>query len=170
MNLLILDTETTGLGAGTEVVELSMIDMTGQVVMDTLVKPSYTTSWDGAERIHGISPAHVADAPSIEDLMPELNKYLCQAEGLIIYNRQYDLGILREAYQKAGCLMPRVNTYCAMLTYGKAVKASKWQSLVKAAAHVGHVWTGEAHRALSDCYATLDVWNWSVAQLKGRID
>ena len=167
MNLLILDTETTGLGAGTEVVELSMIDMTGQVVMDTLVKPSYTKSWDAAERIHGISPAHVANAPSMRDLMPELNGYLTQYDALVIYNRQYDLGILKEAYLKGGYLLPRIPAYCAMLTYGKAVHAGKWQSLNKAAEHVGHVWTGEAHRALSDCYATLDVWNWSVAKLKG---
>ena len=166
---LILDTETTGLGAGTEVVELSLIDNLGDTLMDTLVKPLVHTSWDGAERIHGISPDDVRNAPTMPDLMFELNLHLSMYEGLVIYNRQYDLTILREAYKNAGDSLVSTPTYCAMLTYGKAVGADKWQSLAKAAAHVGHVWQGEAHRALSDCKATLDVWNWSLAQGKGVV-
>lgn len=168
-HFLILDTETTGLGAGTEVVELSLIDHLGNTLMDTLVKPLVHTSWDGAERIHGISPADVMDAPTMPDLMFELNLHLSMYDGLVIYNRQYDLGILREAFRKASTSMVQIPTYCAMLTYGKAVGATKWQSLSKAAAHVGHVWHGNAHRALSDCKATLDVWSWSVAQGKGVV-
>lgn len=164
---IVLDTETTGLGAGTEVVELSLIDNLGNTLMDTLVKPLVHTSWNGAERIHGISPAMVKDAPTMPDLLGELNSHLSVYSGLVIYNRQYDLGILREAFRYPDTAMVYIPSYCAMLSYGKAVGASKWQSLAKAAAHVGHVWQGDAHRALSDCKATLDVWNWSVAQGKG---
>src|SRR5690606_37121994 len=39
-NALILDTETTGLDADAEVVELAVIDCAGAVLLDTLVRPS----------------------------------------------------------------------------------------------------------------------------------
>jgi hypothetical protein len=39
--VLILDTETTGLGADAEIIQLAMIDLGGNEIMNTLVRPKY---------------------------------------------------------------------------------------------------------------------------------
>lgn len=39
-DVLILDTETTGLGHTAELVELAIVDTTGKVLFDELVKPA----------------------------------------------------------------------------------------------------------------------------------
>lgn len=60
---LILDTETTGLGDDAEVIEVSVIDARGEVLLDTLVRPSGQIPAE-ASAIHGITDADVATAPT----------------------------------------------------------------------------------------------------------
>ena len=53
-DVLILDSETTGLGGTAELVELAIIDTTGKVLFDELIKPTVSVPLD-ASRIHGIT-------------------------------------------------------------------------------------------------------------------
>ncbi|RYU39970.1 3'-5' exonuclease [Aliivibrio finisterrensis] len=53
-NILIIDTETTGLHARAEVVQLSVIDSEGNEVLDTLIRPFYPIPQE-ATNIHGIT-------------------------------------------------------------------------------------------------------------------
>lgn len=41
-----------------------------------------------------------------------------------------------------------------------SVLGGPWRKLEVAARHVGHRWTGEAHRALADAMACRSVWEW----------
>ncbi|XFB06568.1 exonuclease domain-containing protein [Azotobacter salinestris] len=59
---LFLDTETTGLHASAEIVELSLIDSRGQPLLDTLIRPERPIP-PALTRIHGIDNAMVADVP-----------------------------------------------------------------------------------------------------------
>lgn len=60
-----LDTETIGLAAGfDEILQIGLVDEAGNVLLDTLVRPTRRTEWPEAEKIHGITPADVADAPT----------------------------------------------------------------------------------------------------------
>ncbi len=58
-----LDTETTGLERSDEIIEISIVDDEGQVVFDSLVKPSQPIPADST-RIHGITDADVLGARS----------------------------------------------------------------------------------------------------------
>ena len=59
---LFLDTETTGLHASDQIVEIAICDLGGNVLFDTLVKPTAPIPPE-ASAIHGIDDAMVASAP-----------------------------------------------------------------------------------------------------------
>ncbi len=43
------------------------------------MRPTGSTSWPAAQRIHGISPAEVTAAPALSELLPELNRQFAGA-------------------------------------------------------------------------------------------
>ena len=67
-----LDIEATGLESEDEVVAIGIVDAAGAVRLDTLVRPQHVTTWRRTQRIHGISPADVATAPTWPELAPAI--------------------------------------------------------------------------------------------------
>src|SRR5436190_21709188 len=72
---VILDTETTGLSKGSEIVEFSMIDMKGNVLIDTLVRPSQPIP-EEVTKINNITNEIVADAPTWPSLYDDIHGIL----------------------------------------------------------------------------------------------
>lgn len=57
---LFVDCETTGLKPGTdEVLSISVIDQTGRLVFNSLIRPERRKKWVDAQNIHHISPEMV---------------------------------------------------------------------------------------------------------------
>src|SRR3990172_950924 len=79
---VVLDTETTGLERG-EIVQIAVIDASGAVLLDTLVKPVNPIPPD-ASRIHGLYAADVADAPTWEAVSAQLVPLLT-GRNVVIY-------------------------------------------------------------------------------------
>ena len=171
-----LDTETTGLAAGyDEVLQLAILDEDGQVLLDTLVRPTQRTSWPAAGRIHGITPAQVRrpDLPTLAELQPLISSLLIGSE-LRIYNADFDTVFLRDALA-AG---PPARVVCLMLAFAehRAQPSGwgdgyQWQPLSQAAAHVLHDWGGPAHSALADSLAARAVAQYLFQpETRARID
>lgn len=162
-NALILDTETTGLDSSAEIVEISIIDCTGAVLMDTLIKPTRPIPED-ATRIHGITDEMVASAPTWTEVIEQFES-IVQARALVIYNADYDIHIIDQTSNRHNVLETlRLDAECAMLAYAKFYgewddhrNKFKWQRLGNAARQQGVVIQGKAHRALADCRMTLGV-------------
>lgn len=174
-NTLILDTETTGLGSSAEICEISIIDGLGNVVFDSLIKPTNPIP-DDVIKIHGITNEMVADAPSFEDIYSEILFILFPTPSsdnpfktnkiVIIYNKMYDLKILKQVSvmcSKAH-ISPEpfisVDTYttCAMRHYSEFKNQAKWSKLTDACISMGiDITQFKAHRALGDCYMTLEL-------------
>jgi DNA polymerase-3 subunit epsilon len=156
-----LDLETTGLDPTTnEILEIGLLADDGTVLLDTLVRPVRHTAWPAAEALHGIAPADVAAAPTLDELLPRLRAAVVGAE-LVIYNAPFDTAFLRDALAEASAIR------CAMHTFAEAFgewsdehQTWRWQKLAVAAQHVGFRWSGSAHRAIHDCAATRAVWHW----------
>ena len=148
-----LDTETTGFSPaqGARIVEVAIVDEEGRSLIDSLVDPRSPIPF-AAQQVHGISEDMVRGKPALEDLMPEIREALAGQE-VVIYNAAFDApffpGHLREARQVS----------CAMLRFAD-VLGGRWRKLDVAAKHVGHRWTGTAHRALADALACRSVWRW----------
>lgn len=59
---MILDTETTGLDYDDKIVEIAVIDLDGNVLINTLVDPNKAIPKEATE-IHGIANKMVENAP-----------------------------------------------------------------------------------------------------------
>lgn len=160
-----MDTETTGLhgGYGDELLELALVDDAGNVLLDSLVKPQRHTDWPDAQAIHGITPADVANAPSLESLLPRLLAVIEDADTLVIYNADFDLAFLPDAVRpvasgKALCAMHAFSLLAG--EWDERQQSYRWHKLGVAACAAGHRWEGGAHRARADALATRTVWRW----------
>ncbi len=163
METLYLDTETTGLrglfaGGSDEIVELAIVDDRGEPVIHTLVKPSLRSSWPDAQRIHGISPAEVADAPTLMQLLPEIRKAV-SGKAVVIYNAGFDVQFF------PADVFANSSVECAMLAYAEydgewsdRYGSYRWHKLVTAAQETGFAETVTWHRALGDALAARHVW------------
>ena len=153
----ILDTETTGLDADSEVIEVAVLAPDGTALLDTLVRPRGRVPPD-ATAIHGITEDMVADAPQYADVRRELAQAL-DGRTVISYNAAFDSRLLRQsaARHKAEPLV--VQWQCAMEQYARYV--GRWSQR-----YGSYVWQplphrpeqpGPRHRAMGDCRDTLDL-------------
>ena len=155
---VILDTETTGLSA-CEVVQVALIDATGQTLLDTLVKPERPERmFDRGRRglcahdIHGIHPDHLQDAPTFPEFWQQLCALVDDKE-IVIYNAGYDLDVLES--QRIEHKLPKLayrKSYCAMMLYSEYCGA-RWRR----GGYRYQPLPGGDHSALGDCVATLKI-------------
>ncbi|MCK8542057.1 3'-5' exonuclease [Yersinia ruckeri] len=165
-NCLILDTETTGLGDDAEIVEITIIDCTGKILLDTLVKPIKTIS-AAATAIHGITNEMVAAAPTWREIHWQF-MVLTNDRTLLIYNALFDTRLIFQTAAANNCQFLGkkyiLEAECVMEAYAEYFgerdrkrNKYKWQRLNNAAKQQGVVIEGAAHRALSDCKTTLGI-------------
>lgn len=155
-SVVILDTETTGLGEKDEVVQVAVIDLSGTVLFNTLVEPSISIPAQ-ASAIHHITNEMVTDAPTFLDVAFDLFKVLI-GRAVVIYNAPFDQRLLRQSCNVVGLsylsLVAGVQRFeDVMLPYSQYV--GDWNEY-----HQNYRWQklpGGDHTALGDCRATLDV-------------
>ena len=94
--ILVLDTETTGFLGNAEVLQVSILDGEGTVLMNEYFRPDHTESWPGAMAVNHITPAMVADKPSIQMRKEEISHLLRHARAVVGYNIFFDLKMLRQ--------------------------------------------------------------------------
>lgn len=160
---LIIDTETTGLDPERdELLQVSIIDVAGNTLFDSYFKPC-VRSWKSAERVNGISPEMVKDAPTISEKVAEINAILCRADQIIGYNTHFDIDFLRNN----GVMLPNAAEIVDVMSLFAPVFGEwsdyygdyKWQTLSTEAGYYKYNWNGRAHNSLADCFATLYVYN-----------
>lgn len=165
-NLVVLDTETTGLGSDAEVIELSAINGYGEVLIDTLIKPVYPVPYEAID-VHGITNYMLADKRTWLDIKDEFEKII-SGKTVVAYNSGYDARLIKQSYETHGLTIPahieqNLIGNCAMLVYASFNgewdshrEQWKWQRLTNAAEQCNIKAKG-AHRALADARMTLGV-------------
>jgi DNA polymerase-3 subunit epsilon len=151
---LYLDTETTGLDGRAEIVEIAILDWDGTSLLHSLVKPRFPIPAE-VTRIHGITDAHVKDAPTWADLWPQLQTIL-QGRRIGIYNADFDLRMMAQSHQLARLPWRQdgLNAFCIMNLYARfygerRYNSFRWQSLAKAAIQC-RLPLANSHRAEDD--------------------
>lgn len=162
-DFVVTDTETTGLGPDAEIVEISIIDRDGTDLFTSLVRPNVPITPE-LTAIHGIDNAMVRNAPIWADVH-DCVMHLFTNKKIAIYNSDYDLRMIRQCSDFAGCRVPDLERQarCVMQIYSK-YKGEwsdhhgnwRWHKLSAAAQACGVDATG-AHRALADVRMTLGV-------------
>ena len=163
MNTYFLDTETTGLLSkfsfgDDEILEIAIVDSDGRPVMNSLVKPTIKTSWRDAQKIHGISPADVAGAPTLEKLLLDVRR-LVEGSRVVVYNSGFDTMFFPNGF------FAKSQVECAMLAFAEFkgewnphYNHYRWHKLAVAAAATGFRQDVTFHRALGDALAARHVW------------
>ena len=164
-NYVILDTETTGLNEA-EICQISIIDNSGAVLLDTLVKPISSIP-ARVTAIHGITNDMVIDAPPWAAVTEQVASILTGRD-VIAYNAVFDRKMLHTSAQACG--LPKVDWktfsrwWCAMEAFSEIYGVAngyrrgdyRYQSLKTAAAYY-RIPVDHAHIALADCKTTLAV-------------
>jgi len=178
---LFLDTETTGLGAGSEICEIAILDLTGQPLINTLVKTNRPIPED-VTAIHGITNEMISEAPTFSELLPRLDDIL-KGRCVLVYNAQFDEEIIASSAALSGFALHgedafpgwwysyevepgkyHSNWHCAMKLYAayygewNSYRGSyRWQSLNKAAAQCSIRLPNRIHRAHADAELTRQI-------------
>ena len=108
-DVLILDSETTRLGENGEIVEIAIIDTTGEAVLDRLVLPVGRIA-AGAARVHGITRdmLRAADAQPWPATHARAVRLLRAASAVLIYNADFDRDMLEQTAARHGRRFPRL--------------------------------------------------------------
>jgi DNA polymerase-3 subunit epsilon len=118
MRQIVLDTETTGLDPqqGHRIIEIGCIELIGRRQTgnnyQTYLNPD-RDSEAGAEAVHGISSAMLADKPRFAEVAEDLMAYLRGAE-LIIHNADFDVGFLNAEFARLGERATTVEALCTV--------------------------------------------------------
>lgn len=157
-----LDFETTGFIHGVdEVLSCSVINQDGDVLIDTLVKPIYKTSWDAAQKVNNLSPEQVfSEGINYSELIIQLFPIFTEYKNVVIYNAEFDTGFLPRD------LLSLAEVYCAMRLYIDFTKAhnklepyERFQKQFKAATQLGIDYDDlDLHVASSDAELCRRIW------------
>ena len=158
-----LDLETTGLypHETDEVLQISICDGTGLLLLDSYIRPEKRKRWPNAEGIHGITPAMVKDSPTLQELGDLIYSILDGCTLLIGYNiRNFDLEFLKAG----GVKLPNdMKVYdliydCSVLygTWNDHYRNYSYISLEKVTRRFAIVY--EPHDSYQDVLATIRVF------------
>lgn len=159
INTICFDCETTGLNKATdEVLQLSILDENGDVLMNQYFKPEHVSEWPQAESVNHISPSMVKNCPTFREKISEINQIFSNADLIIGYNSDnFDIPFLKNH----GIEIPNDKlTYDVMLNYSpmhgiwnEKYQNFKWEKLINCANHYNYQFN--AHDSLEDTRATL---------------
>ncbi len=144
-----LDTETTGLDPAAEIIEICVMDHSGAILVDTLVKPVRPIPID-ATLIHGITNQMVQMAPSWPDVWPLVQSAIL-GRYIGIYNADFDLRMVKQThlYHRIAWDFPSQRVFDVMKIYSEYLGNSRWVSLDVAGRQSG-ISLPNSHRARAD--------------------
>lgn len=158
---IFIATKTVGVGFEAEIVDIAIADNDGNVLFESLVKPSKPIT---TKALHGITNKDVADAPTFDEIW----QHLVAAIGdkpIVFYNADYNKRMIRQSCGKAFdspipkhfyTLFPN-KTFCLMKFYAKHFgrwsdyrQAREWVTLKTACSQQGIAGFSEQKGAASD--------------------
>ena len=160
-NVLILDTETTGLDDYDEIIQLAIIDVRGHIRFHEFFQPKTAIS-DEAFAVHGITGQRLAAAPSFANVYGNLRDILRDRD-IIAYNVKFDRRMIEQTCRHNGLEpLDQATRHCLMEKYafflGRRRKDGTYiAQTLKSACEQQGLFIKEAHDAVNDCLAALEL-------------
>ncbi len=161
--VLFFDLELTGVYDHDEIISVSITNGAGEVLMDTLVKPLRKKKWNRTEKIHGISPVMVQNAPTLDEIIPTLKEMFANADNLIAFGVSTDYSHIKYIYEtEREQEALRKKTRCCALEFvrfqNEHYPDDCHASLIDAMRTLGIGWDGIPHSSIADTIACMKVW------------
>lgn len=161
--VLFFDLELTGVYTHDEIISVSITNARGDILMDTLVRPLRKKKWSKTEKIHGITPAMVEDAPTLDELVPAIKEMFESAENIIAFGVSTDYSHIKYIYEteeEQEALHKKVRC-CAnefVRFQNEHYPDNNHASLIDAMECLGISWDGIPHSSIADTIACMKVW------------
>ena len=164
-DLAVIDTETTGVGRGDEVIEVGVIDGGGRTLFESLIRPRSGFVPPAASAVHGLTMRDLVGAPSFAEVADELAGAL-HGRRVIAWNAPFDQRLLAQSAALWGILPGWGAFECAMRAYARATSGGgRGVRLQHAAATMGVLAAAQSHRSVDDARLTLRVLMRTAARL-----
>lgn len=154
-DLILFDTETTGLEAGSRLIELAAIrtDPAGNVLdkFQRMVNPGMPLPAD-ALAVNRITADQLAGAPALAETMGAFLEFCSGAAFGVAHFASYDVGILTYALGMVHLPVPSLQIICTC-EMAKALKETPNNKLATLVEHHRIPTLGDAHRAAADADA-----------------
>ena len=156
-DVLLVDTETTGLGDKAEVIEIAAIDSVGNLRLSVLSMPEGRIS-SGASRVNGLTRKKLKaeGARPWPELHEQVKSVLESVSIVVAWNAPFDVRMLNQTTDRHGLSNIRVEIADLLRAY-RRFRPDGRHRLVDAVKREGAKWSGESHRAEADCRAMLAV-------------
>ena len=161
--VLFFDLELTGFYDRDEIISISVCDGTGNMIMDTLVRPVHTKKWKRTEKIHGITPEMTEGQPTLEELTPAIKEMFANADAIIAYGVSTDYSHIKKIYEteeEQNALHDKIR--CCANEFVRYIHEHRpdvmHASLTDAMECLGISWDGIAHTSVADTIACRAVW------------
>lgn len=176
MILAALDTETTGLSpADDRIIEVYVELIRGSTSIFTYeqrIDPQRSISAE-AQRVHKISTSDLLGKPVFASVAPVLHKVLSKADGYLIHNAEFDIGMLKAEFKRNGFTLPEKPIIDTMIEGSWATPDGKRPNLKELcfACGIGYDET-LAHAASYDvqrmveCYVRGSEWGFYPSEIK----
>lgn len=168
--LLALDLETTGYDPrAAEVLEIGTVPIADGAIRigeatRTLVRPARRSAVEGIVA-HHIRPSDVADAPTLEEVLPDVLAAIADTEALLVHHAPLDVTVLRRACEVTGLTWPQPRVIDTMELIERVRRRERATSrgrrlpreLGAARAALG-LPPHQAHEAVADAIATAELY------------
>jgi DNA polymerase III epsilon subunit family exonuclease len=158
LEFAVVDVETTGLSPafGDRVCEIALVHAQGneeKSSFSTLINPGRPIS-PGAAAVNGITPEMIADAPTFQEVAPQIVRHLTNRV-FVAHNAPFDLGFLALEFQRLSVPLPFTQVVDT-LALARLYYTFAGNSLGAIAEHLNLAYP-RRHRALDDARVTWQV-------------
>lgn len=148
---IIVDTETTGLDADDQIIEISIIDLDGNILLNTLVTPAVEIT-SGAYDVHGISLDYLKaiNAPTFDQVYIKI-KTILENKIMLAYNAPFDCRLIEQSCEAYNLddIKIEFEDIMRIATDEYGMHGHKYISLASISE------SEQTHRALDDCLLCL---------------
>lgn len=154
---VVVDTETTGLGAHDEVVEVAAVASDGTLLMETLVRPRRAVMHPAASRVNRLSAADLRDAPRWPEVSARLHECI-DGRRVLAWNAAFDERLVLQSSRAWGAPHDLPPFECAMHAYAHCRGVGRGAvGLQRAAVIEGVARAARAHRGAEDARLVIAV-------------
>jgi DNA polymerase III subunit epsilon len=159
-SFVVIDTETTGLGHDAEIIEVTVLDKHGAVLLDTLVRPIGPIEPE-ATAVHGLTATQLVNAPTWPTVHAMIGPLL-QGRVVVAFNAPFDERMIWQTSKRHCLPAPTTKSWFCAMDLAAALNNGRWPTL-QHAVNLAGTQAGNAeqptHRAAVDSNSCLVLLN-----------